>query len=177
MTPSSDQNLRSDYRSSNFGSIDAASAFQPAAGIAVVGYMKLTLTETPGASFNRRPGQVGGTWGMSNDYESPRFTDYSPASTSTKSEPFTRPPRGELSSIARSSQSSGTAEEKLVDDITAIGGVRVAPSRELLHQFCMRVEALDAGIIMELLEEKLGHSKWQVKLVSENYEYIYIYIY
>jgi hypothetical protein len=51
---------------------------------------------------------------------------------------------------------SPTSEEsRLVDDITAVGGVRMAPSRDQLQVFIRRCKSLDVLTIVDLLRVKL----------------------
>eukprot|EP00002_Diphylleia_rotans_P004873 TRINITY_DN1379_c0_g1_i9.p1 TRINITY_DN1379_c0_g1~~TRINITY_DN1379_c0_g1_i9.p1 ORF type:complete len:771 (+),score=183.11 TRINITY_DN1379_c0_g1_i9:58-2370(+) len=61
---------------------------------------------------------------------------------------------------------SGAQESKIVDEITAVSGVRTNPTRESLKQFCTRADSLNKKAICQHLSVKLKDSSWQVKLKS-----------
>lgn len=63
-------------------------------------------------------------------------------------------------------ETSLSPEEKVVDDITARGGVRPAPAREALMEFLRRCASLDASAVAERLDSKLSSPDWQVQLKS-----------
>lgn len=56
-------------------------------------------------------------------------------------------------------------EKRLVDEITAPGGVRAAPPREMLSSFVSRCKVLDCQSVVEYLRLKLGTGENQVVLV------------
>ncbi|KJE98135.1 hypothetical protein CAOG_08149 [Capsaspora owczarzaki ATCC 30864] len=62
------------------------------------------------------------------------------------------------------SPSLSVHEARLVEEITAAGGVRVAPPREALAQFIKRCSSLDCHRVAQLLGEKLDSPSWQVRL-------------
>ncbi len=67
-------------------------------------------------------------------------------------------------------ESTSTEQEKrLVDDITAPGGVKAAPPREMLIKFVSRCRVLDCQSVVEYLRLKLGAGENQVVLVREGY--------
>ncbi|XP_064406565.1 uncharacterized protein LOC135351492 isoform X2 [Halichondria panicea] len=62
-------------------------------------------------------------------------------------------------------ESTSTEQEKrLVDDITAPGGIKAAPPREMLVKFVSRCRVLDCQSVVEYLRLKLGAAENQVVL-------------
>ncbi len=57
-------------------------------------------------------------------------------------------------------------ERRLVDEITAPGGVKAAPPREMLASFINRCRVLDCQSVVEYLRLKLCTGENQVVLVS-----------
>ncbi|GAQ93018.1 VHS domain-containing protein [Klebsormidium nitens] len=62
-----------------------------------------------------------------------------------------------------SSAAAGSEEERLVEGITAPGGVRPAPTREALQSFMNSAATLDGRAIAGSLEGKLRSQRWQVR--------------
>eukprot|EP00397_Hematodinium_sp_SG-2012_P010798 GEMP01010923.1.p1 GENE.GEMP01010923.1~~GEMP01010923.1.p1 ORF type:complete len:731 (+),score=150.31 GEMP01010923.1:60-2252(+) len=58
----------------------------------------------------------------------------------------------------------GLYETRIIDDLCALGGARVALSQTVLDDFCQTCESLDAKVVGEQLVRKLNESEWQVKL-------------
>eukprot|EP01097_Dermamoeba_algensis_P007148 TRINITY_DN4490_c0_g5_i1.p1 TRINITY_DN4490_c0_g5~~TRINITY_DN4490_c0_g5_i1.p1 ORF type:complete len:687 (-),score=192.35 TRINITY_DN4490_c0_g5_i1:80-2140(-) len=65
-----------------------------------------------------------------------------------------------------SSTNNKELETRLVEEITLPGGIRAAPTKEQLTQFCTRASSLDLVSISELLCEKLSSQQWQSALKS-----------
>ncbi|KOO34393.1 ap-4 complex accessory subunit tepsin-like protein [Chrysochromulina tobinii] len=61
-------------------------------------------------------------------------------------------------------RSTGEYEAKLVDEVTAPGGVRATVPREELKRFCEAAKSLDKAALARLLEAKLGAPEWQRRL-------------
>merc|ERR1712166_178490 len=61
-------------------------------------------------------------------------------------------------------KSSGMAEQKVVDEICAVSGMRTAVTRAELKDFVARSKNFDASTMGELLQGKLGTNDWKVKL-------------
>ena len=60
----------------------------------------------------------------------------------------------------------GSEEGRIVNEITAPGGVRPQPTREELSNFVNVAVSVDSTVVANGLGEKLGESQWQVKLKS-----------
>ena len=60
--------------------------------------------------------------------------------------------------------SDGEYEAKLVDEVTAPGGVRAAISREELRKFLSAVKSLDSRSVAALLQQRMEGSEWQRRL-------------
>merc|ERR1719171_759299 len=58
----------------------------------------------------------------------------------------------------------GALEFKLVDELCAPGGARVAPSDQALKDFCRKCESLEAKVISDALVKKLAQPDWQTRL-------------
>ena len=52
-----------------------------------------------------------------------------------------------------------------MNDICALGGARVAPSADVLNEFCTKCENLDPDVIGALLAEKVGRIRKRIDLV------------
>lgn len=70
--------------------------------------------------------------------------------------------RGEIETTT-SAAAAGSEEERLVEGITAPGGVRPAPTREALQAFMNSAATLDGRAIAGSLEGKLRSQRWQVR--------------
>jgi hypothetical protein len=57
----------------------------------------------------------------------------------------------------------GSEEERLVEGVTAPGGVRPSPTRDALQAFMSTAATLDGGLIARSLEGKLRSQRWQVR--------------
>lgn len=90
------------------------------------------------------PGHAGGGWGESEDspQQQPRAAHYRHKPTSQWSYQREEDEREHLSSTGQDlsvyEESSIEQEQRLVDDITAPGGVRAAPPRDTLNKFISR---------------------------------------
>mmetsp|Transcript_13475 Transcript_13475/g.49036 ORF Transcript_13475/g.49036 Transcript_13475/m.49036 type:complete len:611 (+) Transcript_13475:157-1989(+) len=58
----------------------------------------------------------------------------------------------------------GSEEARIVNDVTAPGGVRPQPTREELANFVNVAFSVDSGMVVSALAAKLGEMQWQVKL-------------
>eukprot|EP00850_Spirogloea_muscicola_P007300 SM000036S13344 [mRNA] locus=s36:707034:710686:+ [translate_table: standard] len=68
------------------------------------------------------------------------------------------------SSSASEKSTHHAAVDRLVDSITAPGGVRVQPSREALNSFLASASSMDGHSLTRALEVKLKSHIWQVRL-------------
>eukprot|EP00850_Spirogloea_muscicola_P016402 SM000132S26917 [mRNA] locus=s132:381927:385196:- [translate_table: standard] len=68
------------------------------------------------------------------------------------------------SSSASEKSTHHAAVDRLVDSITAPGGVRVQPSRDALNSFLASASSLDGHLLTRALEVKLKSHIWQVRL-------------
>mmetsp|Transcript_56362 Transcript_56362/g.132144 ORF Transcript_56362/g.132144 Transcript_56362/m.132144 type:complete len:774 (-) Transcript_56362:135-2456(-) len=59
---------------------------------------------------------------------------------------------------------SGDYEARVVSELCAPGGARVAPSPQILEEFCRKCESLDAVAVGDQLRQKLHSSEWQSRL-------------
>lgn len=59
---------------------------------------------------------------------------------------------------------AGEHEQRLVDELTAPGGVRASVPREELRKFCTTCQTLDSNAIAQLLQAKLEAPEWQRRL-------------
>lgn len=64
----------------------------------------------------------------------------------------------------RTSQDGGAYEQKVVDEVCAPGGARVAPSAQVLQDFCKKCESLESAHVSEALRKKLEQPDWQTRL-------------
>merc|ERR1719291_1542010 len=62
------------------------------------------------------------------------------------------------------SASSGEYEARVVSELCAPGGPRVAPSEAALQEFTRKCESLDANCIGDQLRQKLSAPDWQTRL-------------
>jgi len=100
----------------------------------------------PGATSSpHRAGQPGGGWGA---VPSPLPASNPPLPVSTA------PP----------AEAAGEYEARLVDEVTAPGGVRASISREELRKFVTAVKSLDSRAIAALLQARLEGTEWQRRL-------------
>ncbi|KAL9650361.1 hypothetical protein ABK040_016428 [Willaertia magna] len=61
--------------------------------------------------------------------------------------------------------SSGAYETKVVNDFTAVGGVRKAtPTRMECSEFAQKCTSLNVELVAQLLDQKLDDNDWQVRL-------------
>lgn len=60
--------------------------------------------------------------------------------------------------------SSGDYEARVVGELCAVGGPRVAPSAQALEDFCRKCESLDSDCVATQLRSKLASSDWQSRL-------------
>jgi ENTH domain len=67
-------------------------------------------------------------------------------------------------SAAAQHEEAGEYEARLVDQIATPSGVRSAPARDALTQFCARCKSLDLEIVLDLLEDKIEARDWRVHL-------------
>eukprot|EP00930_Biecheleria_cincta_P018669 TRINITY_DN1445_c1_g1_i1.p1 TRINITY_DN1445_c1_g1~~TRINITY_DN1445_c1_g1_i1.p1 ORF type:complete len:940 (-),score=270.28 TRINITY_DN1445_c1_g1_i1:73-2892(-) len=65
---------------------------------------------------------------------------------------------------AVSSSSTGEYEARVVAELCAPGGARVAPSAAALEEFCKKAESLDATAVGNQLRQKLSAPDWQTRL-------------
>eukprot|EP01090_Pellita_catalonica_P012120 TRINITY_DN256_c0_g2_i1.p1 TRINITY_DN256_c0_g2~~TRINITY_DN256_c0_g2_i1.p1 ORF type:complete len:581 (-),score=84.98 TRINITY_DN256_c0_g2_i1:44-1786(-) len=103
-------------------------------------------------------GRVGGGWG---DGSAPAPIRVAAPTKTTVTRPVVtnvQPDSG--------NDSSGSTEQQIVDEITAPGGVRLAPPRDLLHKFCGRCTTLDVALVCDLLLDKLDSEIWQSRMKS-----------
>src|SRR5690606_38470227 len=70
------------------------------------------------------------------------------------------------SKTEKEEKSSVSHEANIVNEFTSKTGVRIAPSKKALQEFCQRCENVNATQIAEHLDKKLESSTWQVRLVS-----------
>ncbi|KAG6550736.1 hypothetical protein Mapa_007640 [Marchantia paleacea] len=56
-----------------------------------------------------------------------------------------------------------TSEDRLLDSLTAPGGVRLQPTRETLQTFTVTAQKLDAANLVHSIETKLKAHSWQVR--------------
>ncbi|XP_002981733.2 VHS domain-containing protein At3g16270 [Selaginella moellendorffii] len=57
-----------------------------------------------------------------------------------------------------------TQEEKLLDTVTGVGGVRLQPSREAIQSFLLAAQVLNPQRLHQAFEQKLQVHSWQVRL-------------
>jgi hypothetical protein len=72
------------------------------------------------------------------------------------------------SNTQKEEKSSGSHEANIVNEFTSKTGVRIAPSKKALQEFCQRCDKVNATQIAELLDQKLESSTWQVRLVRHS---------
>jgi len=93
-------------------------------------------------------------------YSAPRTGTFGPNGGPPPPPP---PPRTTGASTTAPSE-PGVYERRLVDEICAPGGARVAIESKTLEAFCRSCESLDCQVISQLLAEKLTSGNWQVKV-------------
>jgi len=59
---------------------------------------------------------------------------------------------------------AGEYESRLVDELCAPGGARVALSQPILDEFCQKCESLDSDAVADHLLRNLAEGEWQTKL-------------
>eukprot|EP00965_Chrysotila_dentata_P088912 2935260-Pleurochrysis_carterae.AAC.1 len=133
-----------DGRSFGGGLCGGASSFQPPAAPAG------GASHAQGSNSSYQPGRPGGGWAA--PAEPPRSSVPQPAARA--------PPAAPKAHAAQ----AGDFERRLVDDITAPGGVRASVPREDLHKFCSACKSLDSAAIAALLQAKLEGGEWQRRL-------------
>ncbi|CAI8016846.1 hypothetical protein GBAR_LOCUS10307 [Geodia barretti] len=99
-----------------------------------------------------RSGEAGGGWGYSPDQPSSSVPQPPPVFEETAAQPEQHYPS---LAIAESEDRNTEQERRLVDDITAPGGVKAAPPRDTLSTFISRCKALDSLAVVEFLRQKL----------------------
>mmetsp|Transcript_8469 Transcript_8469/g.14288 ORF Transcript_8469/g.14288 Transcript_8469/m.14288 type:complete len:742 (+) Transcript_8469:122-2347(+) len=105
-----------------------------------------------------RPGVPGGGWGECASSQPLAASPPAAASAPVLSSPPVRAASKPQPAVA------GDYEERLVEEVTAPGGVRASVPREDLRKFCQSCKSLDSRVISQLLQSKLEGAEWQRRL-------------
>ena len=107
------------------------------------------------------PGKAGGGWDEPVSTSNP-----SPSVTYRTEQVQEEEPQNGHQDLADVEATSTEQERRLVEEITAPGGIKVAPPRELLTVFVTRCRTLDSLAVVEYLRMKLQSEESRVILVS-----------
>ncbi|XP_006825590.1 AP-4 complex accessory subunit tepsin-like [Saccoglossus kowalevskii] len=107
---------------------------------------------------NYNPGKPGGGWDNGRDMNN--------SAVSNGSDPKSKDSTDLTEKLESVSVTDSSQEMRLVEDITAPGGVKPIPSRETMTQFTKRCATLNCDQIVEFLNNKLASESSQVQLKS-----------
>lgn len=120
-----------------------------------------TTTGGGGPGDSRSKGRVGGVWGSMGGSSGWGASPSQPASTGRVSVRQTSASGGS-SGQAGGAVVDGSYERSLVEEVTALGGIRPVPTKDQLESFLRAAASLDAAVLTELLSERLQSEQWQV---------------
>ncbi|XXQ36696.1 ENTH domain-containing protein [Plasmodiophora brassicae] len=114
---------------------------------------------------HRQRGEVGGVWGSGAAGDELGAVNHLSEGAPTVSRSSSAP---RTSAVAHAAAvGDGILETRLIDDLTAAGGVSTMPSAGALTQLTAAFESLDRALILTLLDEKLHESQhWQTQAKS-----------
>lgn len=123
------------------------------------GFQQPGVPQQAASSSPYKAGQPGGGWGAV------ASTGQSLMSGSAAVEAHSPLAAGQsFKPQAAASEGGGEYEARLVDEVTAPGGVRASISREELRKFITSVKSLDSRNVAALLQARLEGAEWQRRL-------------